>query len=142
MEKNKVIIEDFNFSKKYFTVKKHSVFQPTKETLRYLMREIKRPCLYLIEFNHGSKIGITSSLGRRLPTYMKPWCYKIRSITIISGTCLTNISKHVELNVRRKYAKHNRMQNSREFFINVSYLNILKSIEKEFIKVAKNKRLT
>jgi hypothetical protein len=40
----------------------------------------KKHLFYLIEYEHGCKIGVTTRFFNRMKDYQKPWCYPAKNI--------------------------------------------------------------
>lgn len=53
--------------------------------------------LYLLEFDHGYKVGITKSLRTRLATYRSPWCYSINKAFVWSHPKARYVEDRIKL---------------------------------------------
>ena len=70
-------------------------------------------CFYIIEFEHGCKVGISSKFKARLRAYKSPWCREILNTYILHHENPKEIESHV-LSVFKK----NRSKNSECIYLN------------------------
>lgn len=56
----------------------------------------KIKCFYIIEFDHGCKIGITTQMKNRVRSYISPWCMKIKSIEVLQNAEPLEVEDHIK----------------------------------------------
>ena len=84
--------------------------------------------IYAIKFPNGIKIGITSNPKTRLESYKSPWMQPIQSIYCLP----TSNPKCIESFLKKKYS-YNAVKNSSEFITNISWSEIVETIQ-ELVK--------
>jgi hypothetical protein len=56
----------------------------------------KISCLYIIEFEEGCKIGISSNVKNRMRDYKKPWCKRIERSYIVHHESPLDVENHLK----------------------------------------------
>lgn len=82
--------------------------------------------LYLVEFDNGIKIGISSKLRGRLEEYKHPWCRDIKRVKCFK----TKQSRALEKLLKKTFKRYIAHKNSTEYIINCSMENILSFIKR------------
>jgi hypothetical protein len=87
---------------------------------------IKISCFYIIQFESGVKVGMTSNFKTRVRSYCSPWCQPIEAVYIVRSDEQGAVEDHV----KRCFGKH-KIGRSREY-LDISHLKIKKEIESSF----------
>lgn len=84
------------------------------------LSKIKYKGVYFIEFEKGTKVGISDDILSRLLAYQSPWCQKIYAITIF----LCNNSIELEKKIKGYFSEYT-TKGSTEYFESVSLDSLL-----------------
>lgn len=78
-------------------------------------------CVYLVLFDNGIKIGMTSNLKNRIQTYKQAWCRPIKEIWYMESQYPRIVEESL-----LKHFKKNRINKHSEFIINISIEEAIK----------------
>ena len=86
----------------------------------------KISCFYIIQFDNGVKVGMSTNFKSRMRSYLSPWCREVEAVYIVRSDEMDKVEAHV----KDCFSKF-KIGRSKEY-LDISHLKIKNEIEVAF----------